>query len=63
MRRKYRVCKDGIYRVIGYKKISISVRIYQEIYDIVMEYEGKTFTEKLINLIFDYKEFHDLKKS
>ena len=58
----YRVDKKGVHRFIGRRHKSISARIPTMIYDIVMEYEGKNFSEKLINLIFDYKEFHDLKK-
>lgn len=59
---KYRVDKRGIHKYIGNRDKSVSARIPTMIYDIVMEYEGKNFSEKLINLIFDYKEFHDLKK-
>lgn len=62
MRKKYRIGKDGVCRYIGCSDKSVSVRFPSEVYDIVMEYEGKTFSEKLINLIFDYKEFHDLEK-
>ena len=63
MRHLYRVDKRGIMKYIGSRDKSISARIPSGIYDIVMEYEGKTFTDKLINLIFDYKEFHDLKRN
>ena len=62
MRQRSRIDKRGVGIWIGRNDKSISARIPSMIYDIVMEYEGKTFTEKLINLIFDYKEFHDLKK-
>lgn len=62
MRHKYRNDKRGVGIYIGRNDKSVSARIPSRIYDIVMEYEGKNFTEKLINLIFDYKEFHDLKK-
>lgn len=62
MRAKHRIDKRGIFICVGRNDKSISARIPLEIYDIVMEYEGKNFTDKLINLIFDYKEFHDLKK-
>ena len=61
--RKYRVCKNGVFHYIGRRDKSISARIPSEIYDIIMEYEGDNFSEKLINLVFDYKEFHDLEKS
>lgn len=59
---KYRRDKRGINIYVGRRNRSVSARIPSRIYDIVMEYEGKTFSEKLINLIFDYKEFHDLKR-
>lgn len=62
MKLKYRYDKKGILIYIGSRDKSVSARIPTKIYDIVMEYEGKTFSEKLINLIFDYKEFHDLKR-
>lgn len=62
MRIRYRFNKDGVGQYIGNRDKSISVRLPLRIYYIVMEYEGKTFTDKLINLIFDYKEFHDLKR-
>lgn len=61
--RNYRIGKDGIYKSIYRRNVSKSVRLPKDIYDIVMNYEGKNFSDKLINLIFDYKEFHDLKKS
>lgn len=60
---KYRKGKDDIYKSVNGRNVSVSARLPEYIYDIVNEYEGKNFTEKLINLIFDYKEFHDLKKS
>ena len=58
----YRIDKRGVHVFIGRRSRSVSARIPVEIYEIVMEYEGKNFSEKLINLIFDYKEFHGLKK-
>ena len=63
MRLKYRIDKRGVHQFIGRPNRCVSVRVPSKIYDIVMEYEGKTFSEKLINLIFDYKEFHDLKRN
>ena len=57
----YRVDKNGVEHFIGRRNKTVSARIPLEIYNIVMEYEGKTFSEKLINLIYDFKEFHDLK--
>lgn len=62
MKNIYRKDKRGIFVFIGRRSRSVSARIPVEIYEIVMEYEGKNFSNKLINLIFDYKEFHDLKK-
>lgn len=62
MKIRYRFDKNEVGQYIGNRDKSICVRLPSRIYDIVMEYEGKTFTDKLINLIFDYKEFHDLKR-
>lgn len=62
MKNIYRVSRNGFYKYIGIRGKTISARIPSMIYDIIMEYEGKTFTDKLVNLVFDYKEFHDLKK-
>lgn len=61
MKNIHRKDKNGVYQFIGRRDKTVSARIPLKIYDIIMEYEGKTFSEKLINLIFDYKEFHDLK--
>ena len=61
MKNIYRVDKNGVIRFIGRRDKTVSARIPSKIYDIVMEYEGKTFSEKLINLIYDFKEFHNLK--
>ena len=61
MKNIYRVDRNGVHRFIGRRDKTVSARIPSKIYDIVMEYEGKTFSEKLINLIYDFKEFHNLK--
>lgn len=60
--RNYRVGKNGVIKSLYRRNVSISARLPKDIYDIITEYDGKKFTEKLINLIFDYKEFYDLKK-
>lgn len=61
MKNIYRLDKNGVSHFIGRRDKTISARIPIEIYNIIMEYEGKTFSEKLINLIYDYKEYHGLK--
>lgn len=62
MKNIYRVDKRGVNMYIGCRNKNISARIPSKIYDIIMEYEGKTFSEKLINLVYDYKEYYYLKK-
>ena len=59
---KFRKRKDGVLvrkTSTHESKLSISVRLPISIYRIVMSYEGNNFTDKLINLIFDYNEFYN----
>ena len=59
---KYRLSKNGVSKYIGRRSVSVSVRLPEGIYNTVMQYEGRNFSEKLVNLVFDYREFYGLSK-
>lgn len=41
--------------LIGKSDRQVSVRLPKEIYDIIDSYEGKNFSDKLVNYIFDHE--------
>lgn len=53
---RYRTDRDGVFRCVRSKgSIQVSLRLSPTVYQIIDEYEGKNFTDKLHNLVFDMK--------
>lgn len=55
--RKYRYSKikqEFVY--LGSNTRSVTVRIPDEIYDIINSYEGRSFSDKLRNLVYDFSD-------
>lgn len=51
--RKYRFFSTGKVMRIGRKNRQVSVRLSQDVYDFINHYDGKNFSDKLDNLVFD----------
>ena len=53
---RYRADKNGILHCLRSKgSIQVCLRLSPTVYKIIESYEGKNFTEKLHNLVFDMK--------
>ena len=53
-KRRYSKKRDAFMHFNRAEK-QVSVRLPKEIYDIIDAYEGKNFSDKLINFIFDHE--------
>lgn len=45
---------NGCYHKLSKKNITVSIRLSEEIYDVIMNYRGKNFSNKFENLVVDY---------
>lgn len=50
---------NGQWYHIGKSTKSVSVRLPEDLYDIVMNCKGKNFSDKLVRLIFEYQFLTD----
>lgn len=47
---------NGYFENIGKADCQVSVRLPKRIYDVINEYEGSNFSDRLINYVFDTED-------
>ena len=52
--RGYYLNKYGSYFAIGKRDCQVSVRIPKEVYDVISSYDGRSFSDKLVNFVVDH---------